>query len=84
FIETLNKDRIQKLEINLVTTQIECHDSYVRIFDSMKRTNNILLDFDQDMWRYISDDWVIQKPKQGEVGSSTMPHKINPIDFENS
>ena len=73
-----------KLEPNLITTQIECHDSYVEIFDIIKRINTILLDFNQDMWRYISDGWVIQKPVKGEVGSSTMPHKINPIDFENS
>ncbi len=50
----------------------------------MRRVNTILLDFNQDMWRYISDGWVTQKPKAGEVGSSTMPHKVNPIDFENS
>jgi len=84
FIEDFNKGRSQKLEANIFTTQIECHDSYVMIFDALRRINTILLDFDQDMWRYISDGWVTQKPKAGEVGSSTMPHKINPIDFENS
>lgn len=84
FIESFNKPRNQKLEANLITTQIECHDSYVAIFDSLRRINTILLDFNQDMWRYISDGWVIQKPKAGETGSSTMPHKVNPIDFENS
>lgn len=73
-----------KLEPNLITTQIECHDSYVAIFDTIRMINTILLDFNQDMWRYISDDWVGQIPKAGETGSSTMPHKINPIDFENS
>ena len=84
FIEGFNQGYSQKLIANLVTTQIECHDSYVEIFDSLKRINTILLDFNQDMWRYISDNWVTQKTKIGEVGSSTMPHKVNPIDFENS
>lgn len=84
YIESFNKNRKQKLEDNLITTQIECHDSYVAIFDTLRRINTILLDFDQDIWRYISDGWVGQKPKKGEIGSSTMPHKINPIDFENS
>ncbi len=86
FINSFNK-RIPstlKLEPNLITTQIECHDSYVAVFDTVRRINTILLDFNQDMWRYISDGWITQKPKAGEVGSSTMPHKINPIDFENS
>jgi len=73
-----------KLQANLVTTQIESHDSYVEIFDTIKHINTILIGFNQDMWRYISDGWVGQKTKEGEVGSSTMPHKINPIDFENS
>lgn len=84
YIESFNSSRSQKLEANLITTQIECHDSYVAVFDTVRRINTILLDFNQDMWRYISDNWVTQKPKAGEVGSSTMPHKINPIDFENS
>ena len=86
FIENFNKleHRTFKLEPNLITTQIESHDSYVEIFDQFKRLNNMLIDFNQDIWRYISDGWVSQKPKNGEVGSSTMPHKINPIDFENS
>ena len=84
FIESFNKNRTQKLEPNLITTQIECHDSYVAIFDTLRRINTILLDFNQDMWRYISDEWVIQKPIKGTIGSSTMPHKINPIKFENS
>ena len=72
------------LEPNLISTQIECHDNYVAIFDTLRRINTILIDFSQDMWRYISDGWIIQKPKAGETGSSTMPHKINPIYFENS
>ncbi len=84
FINSFNKGRKQKLKANLVTTQIECHDSYVAIFDTIRRINTILLGFDQDIWRYISDGWVGQMPKAGETGSSTMPHKINPIDFENS
>lgn len=84
FIEGLNKNYSLKLEANLTTTQIECHDSYVTVFDLLRKINTILLDFDQDMWRYISDSWITQTPKKGEVGSSTMPHKINPIDFENS
>lgn len=84
FIESFNKNRSQKLEANLITTQIECHDSYVAVFDTLRRINTILLDLNQDMWRYISDDWINQKLKEGEIGSSTMPHKINPIDFENS
>lgn len=86
FVESFNKNqtRTLKLEPNLVTTQIECHDSYVTIFDTIRKINTILIDFNQDMWRYISDGWIGQMPKTGEVGSSTMPHKINPIDFENS
>lgn len=84
FIANFNKTRSQKLEANLFTTQIECHDSYVVVFDTIRRINTILLDFNQDMWRYISDEWIIQKPVDGTVGSSTMPHKINPIKFENS
>jgi adenylosuccinate lyase len=84
FINDFNKTRTFKLEPNLLTTQIEPHDSAVMIFDTIKRINTILLDFNQDIWRYISDNWITQKPKAGEVGSSTMPHKINPIDFENS
>ncbi len=84
FIETFNTNRAQKLEANLFTTQIECHDSYIAIFDTLRRINMILLDFSQDMWRYISDGYVGQKTKAGEIGSSTMPHKVNPIDFENA
>jgi adenylosuccinate lyase len=72
------------LEPNLLTAQIEPHDTYAELFDIIRRFNVILIDFDQDVWRYISDGWIKQKPVAGEVGSSTMPHKINPIDFENS
>lgn len=84
FITNLNKNLIFKLELNSFTTQIEPHDSYIELFDRFKRMNNMLIDLNQDMWRYISDNWITQKTKEGEVGSSTMPHKINPIDFENS
>jgi adenylosuccinate lyase len=84
FVAHLNKVAGVKLEANLMTTQIESHDTYAELFDIIRRANTILLDFDQDMWRYISDGYITQKPKAGEVGSSTMPHKVNPIDFENS
>ncbi len=84
FIESFNKNRSQKLEVNLITTQIECHDSYVAVFDTLRQINTILLDLNQDIWRYISDEWIIQRPVEGTIGSSTMPHKINPIKFENS
>lgn len=72
------------LQPNLVTTQIENHDCWAELFQVMVRVNNILIDFNRDMWTYISLDYLKQKPKKGEVGSSTMPHKVNPIDFENS
>ncbi|MBR2316992.1 MAG: hypothetical protein IKA37_03370, partial [Spirochaetales bacterium] len=74
---------IFRLRYNPVTTQIEPHDSFARIFDSMKRINMILIDFCQDIWRYISDGWIKQRAVKGEIGSSAMPHKVNPIDFEN-
>lgn len=73
-----------KVDFNLITTQIEPHDSYCRIFDSFKRINTILIDFCMDIWRYISDSWIKQKIVKGEIGSSAMPHKVNPIDFENA
>ncbi len=72
------------LEPNPFTTQIEPHDFYAELFDAMRRINTILLDFDRDVWTYISQGYFKQKLKAGEVGSSTMPHKVNPIDFENS
>lgn len=85
FIESFNaKDVPIRLELNEFTTQIEPHDTYAEMFDNMKRINVILVDFVQDVWRYISDGWLGQKAKAGEVGSSTMPHKVNPIDFENA
>jgi adenylosuccinate lyase len=84
FITELNKKLYIKLKFKAHTTQIEPHDSCIELFDQFKRMNNILIDLNQDLWRYISDDWIVQKPRTGEIGSSTMPHKINPIDFENS
>ena len=84
FIDGFNNERMIKLRPNLVTTQIEPHDTYAELFDVLRRINVIVLDVNQDMWRYVSDDWFRQKVKEGEVGSSTMPHKVNPIDFENS
>jgi len=66
------------------TTQIEHYDNLAALFDCMKRINTILIDLDRDMWTYISMDYFKQKLKEGEIGSSAMPHKVNPIDFENS
>ena len=66
------------------TTQIEHYDNFAAQCDAMKRINNILMDIDRDMWAYISMNYFKQKIKAGEVGSSAMPHKVNPIDFENS
>ncbi|MBD0332909.1 MAG: adenylosuccinate lyase [Chitinophagaceae bacterium] len=66
------------------TTQIEHYDNLAAHFDCMKRINNILTDFCRDMWMYISMDYVKQQTKKGEVGSSAMPHKVNPIDYENA
>ena len=73
-----------KLERSQVTTQIAHYDNYGAIFDNLKRINTILLDLDRDMWTYISMEYFKQKIKKGEIGSSAMPHKVNPIDFENS
>lgn len=72
------------LEYNMYTTQIESHDSISIVLSEIKLLNNIILDFDNDMWMYISRNYFIQKNIPGEVGSSVMPHKINPINFENS
>ena len=66
------------------TTQIEHYDNLAALFDAMKRINSILIDLNRDFWMYISMNYFKQKLKEGEVGSSTMPHKVNPIDFENS
>lgn len=73
-----------KVRFNPITPQIEPHDSYLRVFDAVKRINNILIDFAMDTWRYISDGWIKQRTVAGEIGSSAMPHKVNPIDFENA
>tara|TARA_B100000809_G_C15080910_1_gene509623 strand:- start:237 stop:1586 length:1350 start_codon:yes stop_codon:yes gene_type:complete len=72
------------LERSQTTTQIEHYDNLAALFDSMKRINTIILDLNRDMWTYISMDYFKQKLKEGEIGSSAMPHKVNPIDFENS
>jgi len=66
------------------TTQIEHYDHMASLFDALKRINTILIDLDRDIWTYVSMDYFKQKIKKGEVGSSAMPHKVNPIDFENS
>ena len=73
-----------KVEQNPITTQIEPHDGIAEISQCIQRINNILIDFNQDIWIYISNDIFKLKMKDGEIGSSTMPHKVNPIDFENS
>ncbi len=72
------------LTFNPYTTQIEPHDYMAELFDALKRFNTILIDFNRDIWGYISLGYFKQRLKEGEVGSSTMPHKVNPIDFENS
>ena len=69
---------------NPYTTQIEPHDYIAELFDAIARFNTIVIDFDRDIWAYISNGYFKQKTIAGEVGSSTMPHKVNPIDFENS
>ncbi len=76
--ETLKLDRSQ------ITTQIEHYDNMSAIFDAFKRINTILIDLSRDVWTYVSMDYFKQKIKAGEVGSSAMPHKVNPIDFENA
>lgn len=83
FVNKFNS-RYVRLVPNFITTQIESHDNYAELFDNLRRLNTVLIDFNQDIWGYISDGWIVQKPIEGEVGSSTMPHKVNPIDFENS
>ena len=72
------------LEFNPYTIQIEPHDSIAELFDACARANTVLLDFDRDAWGYVALGYFRQKVKEGEVGSSVMPHKVNPIDFENS
>ena len=78
FVESLG------LSFNAYTTQIEPHDCLARLFDAIARANTIVLDLDRDIWGYISLGYFKQRTTAGEVGSSTMPHKVNPIDFENS
>jgi len=80
------KDFVESLGLtwNPYTTQIEPHDYIAELFDAVARFNTILIDFDRDIWGYISQAYFKQKTIAGEVGSSTMPHKVNPIDFENS
>ncbi len=77
-------EKILGLHHSFPTTQIEHYDHIAGIFDAQKRINTILIDFNRDIWTYISMDYFKQKIKKGEVGSSAMPHKVNPIDFENS
>lgn len=76
----------EKLELRReeFTTQISNYDAFAASFDAMKRIHTILIDFNRDMWQYISMEYFKQKIKEGEVGSSAMPHKVNPIDFENA
>ncbi|PHR72221.1 MAG: adenylosuccinate lyase [Lutibacter sp.] len=73
-----------ELHHSFPTTQIEHYDHLAGIFDGLKRINTILIDLDRDIWTYVSTDYFKQKIKKGEIGSSAMPHKVNPIDFENS
>ncbi len=75
---------ILQLDRSQTTTQIEHYDNIAALFDSMKRINTILIDLSRDIWTYISIEYFKQKIKKGEVGSSAMPHKVNPIDFENA
>jgi adenylosuccinate lyase len=72
------------LQHSFPTTQVEHYDHMAALFDNLKRINTILIDLDRDIWTYVSMDYFKQKIKAGEVGSSAMPHKVNPIDFENS
>jgi adenylosuccinate lyase len=83
---SFSRDFIQNLQLepNFVTTQILPYDNWVRYFNVVKLTNTILVDYTQNIWRYISDGILKQKVVEGEVGSSTMPQKVNPIDFENA
>ena len=73
-----------ELELTTVSTQIEPHDYMAEVFKSVVRVNNVLLDFAQDGWSYIAFDYFKLKVVKDEAGSSTMPHKVNPIDFENA
>lgn len=85
--EKVSKEFVEEklsLDYNPLTTQIENHDSLVEYFDILRRQNTILIDLSRDIWSYISLGYFSQMTKEGEVGSSTMPHKVNPIDFENA
>ncbi|OZA27424.1 MAG: adenylosuccinate lyase [Polynucleobacter sp. 17-46-58] len=81
--ENFSKGVVEK-RFNPYTIQIEPHDGMAELFDAIARANTILLDMDRDFWAYISIGYFKQRTKAGEIGSSTMPHKVNPIDFENS
>ena len=83
FAENFTREHL-KLERQKVTTQIEHYDNLAALFDAFKRINNILIDLSRDIWAYISMEYFKQKIKAGEIGSSAMPHKVNPIDFENA
>ncbi len=84
--EKLSRGVIESLGLrqNRLTTQIESHDGIAELFDAIQRWNSVLLDFDRDVWMYVSMGYFKQRTVKGEIGSSTMPHKVNPIDFENS
>lgn len=84
WVAQLNKDRQAKIFLTPLSTQVDNRDSYSELFDILRRVNVILLGLSQDMWHYISAGLVKQKAVAGEVGSSTMPQKVNPIDFENA
>jgi adenylosuccinate lyase len=86
WVEFANRFLDEKLELHRsrFTTQIEHYDNIAASMDALKRTNTILIDLARDMWTYVSMDYFKQKTKEGEVGSSAMPHKVNPIDFENA
>jgi adenylosuccinate lyase len=77
-------ENVLGLQHSFPTTQIEHYDHFAAFFDALKRINTILIDLDRDVWAYVSMDYFKQKIKAGEIGSSAMPHKVNPIDFENS
>ncbi len=77
-------NKVLRLDRSQTTTQIEHYDNMAALCDALSRINTILLDFSKDMWTYISMDYFKQKIRQGEIGSSAMPHKVNPIDFENA
>ena len=83
FANNFLKDKLG-LHHSFPTTQIEHYDHMAALFDALKRINTIVIDLNRDFWTYVSMDYFKQKIKKGEVGSSAMPHKVNPIDFENS